>query len=108
NLADLGRYYCDYVGVMAHFDEVLPGRVARVSYEDLVEDVEGVARRLLAAIGLPFDAECLRFDRNSRPVFTPSAQQVRRPINSDGMTFWQHYRPWLGPLEKELSALDRP
>ena len=79
-LADIGRYYRDYVELMAHFDRVLPGRIHRVIYEDMVDDTEGEVRRLLDYCGLPFEEACLRFYENKRAVRTASAEQVRRPI----------------------------
>jgi tetratricopeptide (TPR) repeat protein len=102
DLADLGRYYRDYVDLMAHFDAVLPGRVHRVIYEDMVDDTEGEVRRLLDACGLPFEAGCLSFYENSRAVRTVSSEQVRRPIFRQGVEQWQAYEPWLGPLKAAL------
>ena len=96
-LKDLAGYYGDYVRLMSHMDAVLPGRVHRVDYENLVEDVETETRRLLAYLGLPFDPACLHFDKNPRAVHTPSAQQVREPINRDGLDRWRNYEPWLAP-----------
>ena len=77
-LDDIGRYYRDYVELMAHFDEVLPGRVHRVIYEHMVDDTEAEVRRLLDYCGLPFEAGCLRFFENERPVRTASSEQVRQ------------------------------
>ena len=102
DLADLGRYYRDYVEVMDHYDRVLPGRVHRLIYEDLVDDLEGQVRRLLDHCGLPFEAACLRFYENDRPVRTVSSEQVRRPIFRDGLELWRAYEPWLGPLKAAL------
>jgi tetratricopeptide (TPR) repeat protein len=101
-LAEIGAYYRDYVALMAHFDVVLPGRVYRVHHEAMVEDTEGEVRRLLDYCGLPFDERCLRFYENDRPVRTASSEQVRRPINRDGIEQWKHYEPWLGPLKEVL------
>ena len=101
-LEDIGRYYRDYVELMAHIDEVLPGKVLRVFYENVVEDTETEVRRLLEACRLPFDPNCLRFHENSRAVRTASSEQVRRPIFRDGVDQWRHYAPWLGPLERAL------
>ena len=64
SLGDLGHYYRDYVRLMPHFDSVLPGRVHRVQYEELVSDLEGEVRRLLAYCGLPFEEQCLRLLRD--------------------------------------------
>jgi tetratricopeptide (TPR) repeat protein len=107
-LEDLGRYYRDYVELMAHFDDVLPGRVGRVFYETLISDPETEIRRLLEHCGLPFDAACLRFHENDRAVRTASSEQVRQPIFRDAMDHWRHYEPWLGPLKQALGdALTR-
>ena len=105
SLEDLGRYYRDYVALMAHFDAVLPGRIHRVLYERLVEDTATEVRRLLDYCGLPFEASCLRFFENVRPVRTASSEQVRRPIYRDGVDHWRHYAPWLAPLETALGPI---
>ena len=105
DLADLGRYYADYVDLMAHFDAVAPGRVHRVIYEDLVADTEGQVRRLLAYLGLPFDPACLRFFDNPRAVATPSSEQVRRPVFTDAVDHWRRFEPWLGPLKAALGPV---
>ncbi len=102
DLTDLGLYYRDYVELMAHFDAVLPGRICRVIYEDMVEDTEGQVRRLLDYCGLPFEEACLRFHENDRPVRTASSEQVRRPIFREGLEQWRNYEPWLGPLAAAL------
>jgi tetratricopeptide (TPR) repeat protein len=102
DLRDIGRYYRDYVDYMAHFERVLPGRILRVAYEDLVADTEVQVRRLLDHCGLPFDAACLRFFENDRPVRTASSEQVRRPIYREGLDHWKHFEPWLGPLREAL------
>ncbi len=104
-LEDIGRYYRDYVELMAHFDAVLPGRVHRVHYEAMVADTEHEVRRLLDYCGLPFEAACLRFHENERAVRTPSAEQVRQPIYTDALEQWRHYEPWLGPLRDALGPV---
>jgi tetratricopeptide (TPR) repeat protein len=105
DLAELGRYYHDYVHLMADFDGVLPGRVHRVFYEDMVENTEAEVRRLLDYCGLPFHEACLRFHENQRAVRTASSEQVRQPIYRSGLDQWQHYEPWLGPLKSALGAV---
>ena len=105
SLDDIGRYYRDYVELMAHFDAVLPGRIHRVIYEQMVDDTEAEVRRLLDYCGLPFEEGCLRFFENARPVRTASSEQVRKPIYRDGVDHWQHYAPWLGPLENALGPV---
>lgn len=104
-LEEIGRYYRDYVELMAHFDAVLPGRVHRVIYESMVEDTEGQVRRLLDYCGLPFDERCLRFYENDRAVRTASSEQVRQPIYRQAVDHWQHYEPWLDPLKRALGPV---
>lgn len=98
----MGRYYADYVRLMAHFDSVLPGRVHRVFYERMVEDTEAEVRRLLDYLGLDYDPACLRFHENARAVRTASSEQVRQPIYRQGMEQWQQFDRWLGPLRAAL------
>jgi predicted Zn-dependent protease len=104
-LEDIGRYYHDYVELMAHFDAVLPGRVHRVIYEKLIDDFEAEVRRLLDYCGLPFDERCLRFYENERAVRTASSEQVRQPIFRDAVDHWRHYEAWLGPLKDALGPV---
>ena len=104
-LADIGRYYADYVELMAHFDAVLPGRVHRVIYEAMVEDPESQIRALLDYCGLPFEEGCLNFHQNDRAVRTASSEQVRRPIFKDAVEHWQNYEPWLSPLKDALGPV---
>jgi tetratricopeptide (TPR) repeat protein len=104
-LDDMGRYYADYVELMAHYDEVLPGRIHRVHYENMVADTETEVRRLLDYCGLPFEEGCLRFFENDRPVRTASSEQVRQPIYTDGVEHWRHFEEWLGPLKLALGPV---
>ena len=105
DLANMGSYYADYVALMAHFDAVLPGRVHRVIYEDMVTDTETRVRALLDYCGLEFDERCLRFFENDRPVRTASSEQVRQPIYRDGVDQWRNFEPWLEPLERALGPV---
>lgn len=102
DLADIGRYYRDYSSLMAHFDDVLPGRVHRVTHEDLVREPQAEVARLLAYCGLEFEAATLQFHETARPVRTASSEQVRRPLNAEGLEHWRKFEPWLGPLRAEL------
>jgi tetratricopeptide (TPR) repeat protein len=105
DLQDIGHYYADYVAMMQAVDVALPGRVHRVIHEQIVAESEREIRTLIAYLGLPFDEACLRFWENDRAVQTPSAEQVRRPINRDGMDRWRNYEAWLGPLKKALGPV---
>ena len=71
----------------------------------MVDDTEGEIRRLLDYLGLPFDETCLRFHENERAVRTASAEQVRRPINREGVDQWRDYEPWLGRLKDALGPV---
>jgi tetratricopeptide (TPR) repeat protein len=106
-LDDMGHYYADYVALMAHFDRVLPKRVYRVIHERLIDHPEREIRALLDHLEVEFDPACLRFHENKRAVRTASSEQVRRPINREGVGQWRSYEPWLGPLRAALGpALD--
>jgi len=104
-LEDTGHYYAEYVALMAHYDSVMPGRVHRVIYEDMVADPETQVRRLLDYCGLPFEESCLRFYENERAVRTASSEQVRQPIYKDATDHWQNFEPWLGPLKDALGPV---
>jgi len=105
NLADLGHYYRDYVKLMDHWDDVLPGRVHRVQYEDMVADTENQIRALLDYCGLEFEESCLRFYETRRAIRTPSSEQVRQPVYTAGLEQWRNFEPWLGPLKEALGPL---
>jgi predicted Zn-dependent protease len=102
SIEDISRYYRTYLDLMRHWDRVLPGRVFRVWYEDVVEDLERNVRRLLEFCGLGFEPACVEFYKTERSVRTASSEQVRRPIFRDGLSEWQSYEPWLAPLKASL------
>lgn len=104
-LEDMGRYYSDYVRLMRHFDQVLPGRVHRVIHERLIEEPEDQIRRLLDHLGLPFEPGCLNFHQTQRAVRTASSEQVRRPLNRDGIGQWRAFQAWLEPLRSALGPV---
>ena len=103
--AELGRLYREYVELMAHFDSVLPGKIHRVIYEDMVANPDTEVRRLLDYLGLPFEEGCLRFYETRRSVLTPSSEQVRKPISGEAVDHWRNYEPWLGPLIESLGPV---
>ena len=105
-LDDIGRYYRDYVELMAHFDAVLPGRVHRVIYERMVDGHRGRgAARCSTIAACRSRSACLRFYENERAVRTASSEQVRRPIYREGVDQWRHYEPWLDPLKSALGPV---
>ncbi len=104
-LSDMGAYYRDYVRLVAHIDAVQPGRIHRVIHEALLDDPEAEVRALLAYLGQPFEDACMAFHSNARAVRTASSEQVRRPINRDGVGQWHPYEAWLDPLKKALGPV---
>ncbi len=104
-LEDMGRYYRDYVRLMTHIDQVLPGYVVRVFHEAMVGDSETEIRRLLAALGLGFEESCLRFWETERAVRTASSEQVRQPIFKEGTEQWKMFEPWLDDLKAALGEI---
>ncbi|OGS52836.1 MAG: hypothetical protein A3J40_10295 [Erythrobacter sp. RIFCSPHIGHO2_12_FULL_63_10] len=105
SLDHIGRYYADYVRAMDHYEAVLPGRVHRVIHERLLDDPEAEVRALLTYLGLEFEEACMDFHTNARAVRTASSEQVRRPINRDGVGQWEPYDQWLRPLREALGDL---
>lgn len=104
DLGAMGRYYAEYLRLMRHFDEVQPAAVYRVLHEALVEQPDREVRGLLDRVGVQFDEACLNFHRNRRTVRSASAEQVRRPLNRDGVDHWRNYVAWLGPLSEALGT----
>jgi tetratricopeptide (TPR) repeat protein len=101
-LEEIGRYYRRYLELMAHWDRVLPGKVLRVRYEDVVADLETQVRRILEHCGLPWEEACVNFHQTDRAVRTPSSEQVRQPIYTAGLEQWRHYEDYLQPLRQAL------
>jgi tetratricopeptide (TPR) repeat protein len=105
DLVELAEYYLEYRRMMDHWQEVLPGRVLQVNYEEVVADLESQVRRLLDYCELPWEDVCLDFHKNTRPVNTASAEQVRQPIYTDAIDFWKHYELQLEPARKILEPV---
>lgn len=105
DLDHLGRYYSDYVRLMAHIDAVQPGKIHRVSYERMVDDTEAEVRALLDYCGVAFEDACLAFHKTERAVRTPSSEQVRQPIFREGTEAWKQFDGHLGPLRAALGEV---
>jgi tetratricopeptide (TPR) repeat protein len=105
DLEHVGRYYADYVRLMAHVDEVLPGRIHRVIYERMVDDTETEVRQLLEYCELEFEPGVLEFYKTDRAVRTASSEQVRQPIYRQATEEWRSYEPHLAPLKAALGAV---
>ena len=102
-LKEAGSYYSSYVKLMHHWEKVLPGKILRVNNEDVISDLDGQVKRILEFLDLPFEEECISFYETNRSVRTASSEQVRKPINKDGMGRWKPYAKYLKPL---LNVLD--
>ena len=102
-LKEAGSYYRSYVKLMHHWEKVLPGKILRVNNEDVISDLDGQVKRILEFLDLPFEEECISFYETNRSVRTASSEQVRKPINKDGMGRWKPYAKYLKPL---LNVLD--
>ncbi len=108
DLGELGRYYRCYSNLMDHWRRVLPpGAMLDVAYEDVVDDLEGQARRLIAHCGLPWDDRCVNFHSTKRPVKTASSVQVRKPLFRSSLQRWRQYEAGLAPLLGELQGMLR-
>ncbi|MCC7411939.1 MAG: sulfotransferase [Gammaproteobacteria bacterium] len=105
DLLELGEYHLQYLRLMAHWDVVLPDRVLRVDYEDMVEDLDAQVRRILAYCGLPWEDRCLEYYRTERAVRTASSEQVRQPVYRGAVGFWRNYERHLGPLIEVLEPV---
>ena len=104
SLQDIGNYYQDYLTLMKHWQEVLPGFVLTVTNEDMIDDFENQVRRMLDFCGLPFEQACLDYHKTQRNVRTPSSEQVRQPITDKGVDQWRHYEAHLSPLREILEG----
>ena len=105
SIEDIARYYRMYMDLMTHWENVLPGKILRVEHESVVQDFETNVCRILDFCELEFEPGCIEFHKTKRTVHTASSEQVRRPLNREGVDQWRHYEPWLGPLKE---ALDLP
>jgi tetratricopeptide (TPR) repeat protein len=105
HLGHIGQFYRDYVRLFDAMDRAAPGRILPMRYEEVVDDSEEAVRRMLDFLDLPFEADCLDFHLSTDPVATASSEQVRRPLNREGIGSAEPYREWLGPLIEELGPL---
>lgn len=105
DLRDLGKAYRLYHDYMTLWKERMGDRILDVRYEDMVNDLENQARRIIAYLDLPWDDNCLKFYENERKVVTASVAQVRKPIYTTSVNRWRKYEPYLKPLLDELGPL---
>ena len=105
DLDDLGRYYRDYIRLMAHWQRVFPGKIHSVNYEEVVDNLEHNVSQLLDYCALPMEEQCLRFHETERAVNTASSEQVRQPIYKSAVAYWKHFEKDLQPLKDALGDL---
>ena len=103
SLSDLAHYYNDYIIAMDHWHKIYPGEILTVEYKNVIGNTETTIRQIIDYCELPFEQGCLEFYNSSRPVKTPSAQQVRQPIYKSGMNYWENYAEYLSPLKELLN-----
>lgn len=107
-LFELGEYYLQYLRLMKHWDDQLPGKVLRVHYENLIDNTEQEIARLLEFCGLPWEDSCLNFHQTQRAITSASSEQVRQPIYNTAIGFWKNYQTHLSELTEVLQpALDQ-
>ena len=99
-IEDIARYYRTYLELMRHWDQVLPGWILRVQHEDVVDDLAGSVRRILEFCGLDFEPQCIEFHKTVRSVRTASSEQVRQPLNRDGLEQWRQLRALARPAAR--------
>ena len=106
SLEDLGNYYTDYIRAMNHWHNVYGKDIYTVHYDNVINETEETIRELIDYCELPFENECLEFYNSSRPVKTPSAEQVRQPIYKSGLNYWKNYEKHLLPLKKIIDEIN--
>ena len=106
SLEDLGNYYADYIKAMNHWHNVYGKDIYTVHYDNVINKTEETIRELIDYCNLPFEKECLEFYKSSRPVKTPSAEQVRQPIYKSGLNYWKNYEKHLMPLKKIIDEIN--
>lgn len=106
DLLDCGRRYLEQQRLVSHWQLVLPLRMIEVNYETLIVDLESESRRLIAFLGLPWEAACLDFHRTNRAVLTASSWQVRQPLYTRSVGRWRAYQPQLAPLLRMLDGAE--
>jgi tetratricopeptide (TPR) repeat protein len=106
---ELAQFYCDYIDVMDHWHKVFPGEILDIHYEETVTDLEKQTRKVLEFCGLNFEDQCLRYYETKRAVKTASSEQVRQPVYTSALGFWENYssqiEDWKDHLEDVIADL---
>jgi tetratricopeptide (TPR) repeat protein len=88
---DIAGRIKNHLRIMDHWRKVLPVPMLEVEYEQTVEDLEGVARKMVEFCGLEWDPACLAFHESKRTVRTASLSQVRQPVYKKSVQRWKNY-----------------
>lgn len=99
---ELAHYYVAHSRLMDHWNEVLPGVIYQVEYEQVVNNLEQQAKDLIAHCGLPWQPSCSQFEQNTAPSTTASASQVRQGIYHSSLSRWRCFARQLQPLKSVL------
>ncbi|MDR7089480.1 tetratricopeptide repeat-containing sulfotransferase family protein [Cellvibrio fibrivorans] len=97
NLEDAARYYVEFKRLVDHWQTLYPNNFYVVNYESLVANPNGEIKTLLGFCSLEWEEACLAVEKNSKPVATASAVQVRQPISAASVGQWKHYAAYLEP-----------
>jgi tetratricopeptide (TPR) repeat protein len=92
------EHYIDYLHVMEHWKQSLPGSVFDLHYENITENPAEEVGNMLNFLGLPWEDACLKFHERGATVKTLSRAQVRDPINRRSVARWRNYEKHLGPI----------
>jgi hypothetical protein len=102
---ETASYYAAYRKLMNHWAQAMPGVIYELSYEGLVSDVEGQARKLLDYCDLDWDPRCLSFYNSPSISTSASASQVRQPVYQSSVNRWKSYELQLAPMRERLLEL---
>jgi len=95
---DIANRIRNHMRLMEHWKKVLPVPLLEIEYENTVEDLEGVARKMIDFVGLEWDPACLAFHESKRTVRTASLSQVRQPVYKRSLQRWKNYSEALKPI----------
>lgn len=108
DLTWIGEQLADHNLMMHHWHQVFPNEILEINYEDVVDDLEGSARKMLQYIGVDWESQVLDFNKVDRPVKTASVWQVRQPLYKTSKEKWRRYESYLAPLIKGTNAKIQP
>lgn len=102
DLVQIGQYYLAYMELMRRWEQQDPGEIIHVQYETLVQSPDSAIKQLLQQLQLSDESGCYQPHENLRPVRTASSEQVRQPLYSHAMEYWQRFENHLQPLRQAL------